>query len=234
VLTAVERVLILKGADLLNDIGPRHLLRLAEVARELELWKGNTIYKEDDLADGLYMVVEGRVRLTTGEHVTSEVGPGEAFGTWALVDDTERGHRVECIEDGLALMLPRDEFYDVAAGDLTLLRGVVRALAKRLRTLVSERPKEARLEGEGVEKPEALDEAKTSPLALEKSTSSPAEVAPAATPGASLTAAALGQAKPESGAVAPAAEPEIVTGEMATPEPIVPVEPAVPVEPPKS
>ena len=123
VLTAVERVLILKGADLLNDIGPRHLLRLAEVARELELWKGNTIYKEDDLADGLYMVVEGRVRLTTGEQVTSEVGPGEAFGTWALVDDTERGHRVECIEDGLALMLPRDESHDVAAGDLTLLRG---------------------------------------------------------------------------------------------------------------
>jgi signal-transduction protein with cAMP-binding, CBS, and nucleotidyltransferase domain len=176
------------------------------------------------------MVVEGRVRLTTGEQVTSEVGPGEAFGSWALVDDTERGHRVECIEDGLALMLPRDEFYDVAAGDLVLLREVVRALAKRLRTLVSERPKEARIEGEGVETPEALDEAQTSPLALEKSTSSPAELAPAATPGASLTAAALGQAKPESGAVTPAPEPEIVTGEMATPEPIVPVEP---VEPPK-
>jgi hypothetical protein len=226
VLTAVERVLILKSADLLNDVGPRHLLRLAEVAREVAMWKGNTIYKEDDLADGLYMVVEGRVRLTTGDQTTSEVGPGEAFGTWALVDDTERGHRVECIEDGLALMLPRDEFYDVAAGDLALLQEVVRALARRLRTLVSERPEEARIEGEGVEKPEALDEEKTNPLALETPGSSTPAGAPAPTPGESLKAAALGQGRPEGDVAAPDEPPAVVSGEIATPEPIVPVEPS--------
>jgi CRP-like cAMP-binding protein len=230
-LTAVERVLILKGADLLNDVGPRHLLRLAEVADEVEIWKGDTIYKEDDLADGLYMVVEGRVRLTTGEKTTSEVGPGESFGTWALVDDSERGHRVECIEDGLALKLPRDEFYDVAAGDLALLQVVVRALAKRLRKLVSERPEEARIEGEGVEKPEALDEAKTKPLELETSVPLTAEVAP--TPGETLKAAALGQAQSE-GDAATAPVPGIATGEIATPEPIVPVAPVEPLEPVKT
>ena len=88
-LTVVERVLILKGADLLKDLGPRHLLRLAEVAREVELWKGETIYKEDDLADGLYMVVEGRVRLTTGERVTSEVGPSGRVHRRRLGADVE-------------------------------------------------------------------------------------------------------------------------------------------------
>ena len=30
-LTPVERVLVLKGADLLRDVGPRHLLALANV-----------------------------------------------------------------------------------------------------------------------------------------------------------------------------------------------------------
>jgi len=232
-LTAVERVLILKGADLLNDVGPRHLLRLAEVAEEVEIWKGDTIYKEDDLADGLYMMVEGRVRLTSGEKTTSEVGPGESFGTWALVDDSERGHRVECIEDGLALKLPRDEFYDVAAGDLALLQVVVRALAKRLRKLVSERPEEARIEGEGVEKPEALDETKTKPLVLEPSDPATVEAAPALTPGETLKAAALGQTPSEGDAATPP-EPGIVSGEIATPEPIVPVEPVEPHEPVKT
>src|SRR6185369_5056676 len=42
-LTSVERVLILKGADLLREVGPRHLLRLAEVAIEVELSAGDTI-----------------------------------------------------------------------------------------------------------------------------------------------------------------------------------------------
>ena len=44
-LTLVERVLILKGADLLNDVGPRRLLGLANVAREVEIFKGDAIYQ---------------------------------------------------------------------------------------------------------------------------------------------------------------------------------------------
>jgi CRP-like cAMP-binding protein len=178
VLTPVERVLILKSADLLKDVGPRHLLGLADVAREIEISKGETLYGEDDPADAIYMVVEGRVRLSTGDRTTSEVGPGEAFGTWALVDDSRRGHRAECTEDGLALALQRDDFYDRAAGDLSLLQEVVRVLAKRLRSLVTDRPEEARVEGEGIEQPEAQVAAEA--VAVE-------------TAGAALEAAALGR-----------------------------------------
>jgi len=181
-LTPVERVLILKGADFLKDVGPRHLLGLADVAREIELSKGETLYEEDDPADALYMVVEGRVRLSTGGRTTSEVGPGESFGTWALLDDSRRGHRAECTEDGLALALQREDFYDRAAGDLTLLQEFVRVLAKRLRSLVSDRPEEARVENEGIaQPPEARVEG---------------EAAAAPTAGAALEAAALGQTDP--------------------------------------
>ena len=199
-LTAVERVLILKGADLLSDVGPRHLLGLAEVAREQEVSKGQTIYDADDAADVLYMVVEGRVRLSTGERTMSEVGPGEAFGTWSLVDESARGHRAECVRDGLVLALHRDEFYDVAAGDLTLLQEVVRALAKRLRALVAERPEEARVESEGVEAPEGPTKGET------PGTSEPGAATPRA-PGTALAAAALGKPQPETETLAMAPEP---------------------------
>jgi len=177
--------MILRGADLLREVGPRHLLELAEVAREVELNAGEAIYLEDDTADALYMIVEGRVRLSAGDVVLSEVGPGEAFGTWALVDDSVRGQRAECIEDGMALALHRDAFYDVAADDLTLLKGVLRALAKRMREMVAERPQEARVEGEGIAKPEAL---------AETPDAAPAETV---TPGEALAAAALGKDSPD-------------------------------------
>lgn len=148
-LTAVERVLILKGADLLKEAGPRHLLALARLAQEIEVGRDETIYGEDDPADALYLVVEGRVRLTTGDRVTSEVGPGEAFGTWALVDDARRGQRACSLEEGLVLAVRRVDFYELAAGDPTLLQDFIRVLAKRLRDLVSDRPEEARVEPEG-------------------------------------------------------------------------------------
>ena len=158
-LTPVERVMILKDADLLKDVGPRQLLGLAEVVSEIEITAGETLYREDDSADALYMVVQGRVRLSTGDKTTSEVGPGEAFGTWALVDDSRRGHQATCIEDGLALALQREDFYERATMDVTLLKEFVRVLAKRLKSLVVDRPEEARVEGEGIERPEAHVEA---------------------------------------------------------------------------
>lgn len=214
-LTPVERVLILRSADLLKDVGPRHLLGLANVAREIEMVDGDRIYSEEDSADALYIVVEGRVRLSTGTRMMSEVGPGEAFGTWSLVDDTARGHRADCIEAGLTLALHREEFYDIAAGDLTLLSELVRVLAKRLRALAAERPPEdARVEGEGIEAPEAT----ATPTA---SSEIPA------TAGASLAAAATGKETPEPTAADLPDEPVTSVPEVPLPEPIVP-----PVTPP--
>jgi hypothetical protein len=66
-LTPVERVLILKGADLLKDVAPRHLLGLAEVAREIEISNGDTLYVEQDRAAALSLGVEGRGRLAKGD-----------------------------------------------------------------------------------------------------------------------------------------------------------------------
>ena len=213
-LTPIERVLILKRADLLREVGPRHLLGLAEVAREVEWSAGDSIYKEEDAAEALYMIVAGRVRLATGGRTISEVGPGEAFGTWALVDDSARGQSAECVEDGVALALHREEFYDVAAGDLTLLQEVVRALARRLRALVSERPEEARVEGEGVEKPEGMLESEAAAARDSGSPpSSPDE-------GASLAAAAAGQPS----APAPAATLQLPATPAADFTPAPPVE----------
>lgn len=152
-MTTVERVLTLKQIDLLQTAGPRHLLQLADLVREVEMWSGQTIYSETDLADAIYVVYKGRVKLSAGDRELSTVGPGEAFGTWALVDDSERGQRADCIEDGLLVALGREEFYDFAVGDTSLLQGVIRVLAGRLKTLVAERPEEARIEGEGMEPP---------------------------------------------------------------------------------
>jgi CRP-like cAMP-binding protein len=150
-MTTVERVLTLKQIDLLEPAGPRHLLALADLVREVEMTPGQAIYGEADLADAIYVVYTGRVRLLAGDKELSTVGPGEAFGTWALVDDSERGQRAECVEPGLLVALGREEFYEFAAGDPTLLQGIIRVLARRLRSLVAERPEEARIEGEGVE-----------------------------------------------------------------------------------
>lgn len=229
-LTPVERVLILKAADLLRGVGPRHLLGLANVCREIPMYRGDTIYLETDAADALYMVVEGRVRLSTEDRTTSEVGPGEAFGTWSLVDDSSRGHRAECLEDGMALALAREDFYEVAAADLTILTELVRVLAKRLRELAAgAAPEEARVEGEGLEKPESMSQTEA---AVEAEMAAEAERAPAAgtaTAGSTLAAAVSGKAA-TAAEQPPAGRPDVAS-KSAPLEPVVAPESIAPEEP---
>jgi CRP-like cAMP-binding protein len=184
-LTPVERVLQMKGIDLLEGVGPRHLVVLARIAREVEISKNQTIYTEADPADALYVVVEGRVRVSTGDRVLSEVGPGEAFGTWALVDDSARGQRAICIEGGRALAIDRDEFYEVAAGDMAMLKQLFRVLARRLRNLVEQRPEEARIEAKASGEP-----------AKETKADGSGASRPTASSGASLEAAVLDRPSP--------------------------------------
>ncbi|HET9250509.1 MAG TPA: cyclic nucleotide-binding domain-containing protein [Candidatus Eisenbacteria bacterium] len=220
-LTPVERVLILKGVDLLKDVGPRHLVGLANVAREVEVSEGDVIYNEEDRSDVLYIVVEGKVELSANGRVTSEVGPGEAFGTWSLVDDSARGHRALCVAEGRTLSLQRDDFYDLAAGDLTLLTELVRVLAKRLRALASAAPpEESRVEGEGIERPAALVEEEAAAAAADPVTPPSA--------GAALQAAVLGKpvASPDDTASAPPS-----TEAAGTPPPVQVSEPLGPAPP---
>jgi len=148
-MTIVERVLTLKQIDLLEGAGPRHLLGLAELVREVEMRTGQAIYGDADLADAIYVVFTGRVRLLAGGKELSTVGPGQAFGTWALVDDSARGQSAECVEDGVLVALGREEFYEFASGDPGLLSGIIHLLARRLKAIVAERPEEARVEVEG-------------------------------------------------------------------------------------
>jgi ATP/ADP translocase/CRP-like cAMP-binding protein len=148
-ISAVEKVMLLRGVDLFRKTGPRQLLVLANRVREVPMWKGQTIYQESDPADAVYIVVDGSVRLSAEDKALAEVGSGEAFGTWALVDDAARAQRADCLEDGRLLALDREDFYDFASGDAQLLKELVRVLAERLKELVAERPDEARVGGEG-------------------------------------------------------------------------------------
>jgi CRP-like cAMP-binding protein len=149
-MTPVERVLALRGIGFLQGAQPRQLLGLANVAREVEMWKGQAIYTETDFADALYVVVSGRVGLSDGEIEFGDVPAGQSFGTWSLVDDCHRNHRATCLEDGRLLALDRAEFYEFASGDIAMLEALVRGLARRLKQVAEASAERTKLGGEGL------------------------------------------------------------------------------------
>lgn len=90
----------------------------SELTRELEglsFEAGASLFVEGDAADGLLLLLEGRVRLTSSRaEGAGECGPGASFGSLALVIDAGRRASVEARTPCRVLRLRREGFQRLA------------------------------------------------------------------------------------------------------------------------
>ena len=88
---------------------------LARVLELLELEAGVRLFDAGDPADGLLLVADGRVALSSAPHAArGEFGPGETFGANSLVSEGRRAARAETLSRARVLRLGRDAFRSFA------------------------------------------------------------------------------------------------------------------------
>jgi CRP/FNR family cyclic AMP-dependent transcriptional regulator len=136
VLTVVEKVILLQDVDIFSEVSTGQLASLAGIAEEKDLVQGEAVYHEQDPADAMYLVVEGRVRLHRADLEITVAGPGESFGTWALFDDEPRVSAATPLEDVHLLQLNKEDFIDLLADNVQITQGVLKALVNRVRGLL--------------------------------------------------------------------------------------------------
>jgi serine phosphatase RsbU (regulator of sigma subunit) len=95
---------------------------------EVRLSAGTVLFNTGDPGDGLYLIIEGKLRIVSGNVLLGTREPGEYVGELALLDDSPRSATVEAITDALLLKLYREDFHHV----LTTLPEVVSTLLRLL------------------------------------------------------------------------------------------------------
>ena len=70
----------LSGVPLFADLPKRHLQRLAREADELAFAPGEQIVREGSLGETVFVVMEGRAKVTRNGRRVGEVVPGDFFG----------------------------------------------------------------------------------------------------------------------------------------------------------
>lgn len=134
--TIVEKVIFLQNVDVFAEVHSEQLAHVAAIATEVSYLNGDTIYQVNDDPDGLYVVLEGRVKLhRDGAEITS-AGPGEAFGTWALLDAEPRVATATAEEDTRLLRVDRDDFIELLSDHSEITQGVFKTVVGRMRRLV--------------------------------------------------------------------------------------------------
>ena len=135
-LTIIEKVISLQSVDVFSEVSTQQLPHLAAIAREVAFPKGETIYQEQDRADAMYLVLEGRVRVHRDGNEVVVAGPKQVFGTWALFDDQPHVAAATTLEDTQLLRIDREDFIDLLSDQVLVTEGVIKALVKRLRDLI--------------------------------------------------------------------------------------------------
>jgi CBS domain-containing protein len=92
--------------------------RILSQFTRLPMKKGNVIYPYGEPSQGLYVILDGEVEITTeaGETV-SQLSSRNSFGERGLMRDGRTGTTARAISDGELLLLPADAFHDLIAAN---------------------------------------------------------------------------------------------------------------------
>jgi CRP-like cAMP-binding protein len=132
----------LGNIHLFEGIAEEGLMALASIAREESFRGGELIFKEGSTGGELYLILEGKVRISRdvsgmGEEALAVLGPGDAFGEMSLIDDFPRSADAKVHERCRLLVLEKDAMEDLLflQKDLAyeILWNFVKILSARLR-----------------------------------------------------------------------------------------------------
>jgi CRP-like cAMP-binding protein len=132
-LSTVEKVIFLKSVQIFAPAAIEELGCIATLMQEIHFKGGETIYREGDPLDGIFVVLKGRVIVQSGGTAVREVGEHEILGALAALDRGVALRTVTALEPVHALKLNAQDFQDFLASDFNLVKAVFRIVAQNIR-----------------------------------------------------------------------------------------------------
>ncbi len=133
---------LLRHAAIFTDLTDGELVHVAEICKEQQFKFGQTIFKEGEPGNRLYLISQGEVRISrqipgSGEEALTVLKRGACFGEMSVFDRSERSTDAIANTDSTLITITRSDFEilldfnrDIA---YKVLWAVVRLLSSRLR-----------------------------------------------------------------------------------------------------
>lgn len=137
-LNIVEKVIALEAVELLQNLTPEQLSRIASIAREVAYPPGRTVLEGGKPLDALYVIVDGGVELLRDGETLHVARQNDVLGAWALFDEDPMPVGARTVEDTRLLRIGRDDFYDLLSDNIEITAAVFSTLVKRFRKLVEQ------------------------------------------------------------------------------------------------
>ena len=129
-----------RRVQIFSGLTPDEMSRVLAHARSLRRARSEFIYMPGDSADSVYILKQGRIKLSvlseSGKEVAIDIiEPGEIFGEFALVDDSPRSNMAQALDDILVWVFSRHDFTRLLASQPKLALSYIRLVGDRRRRM---------------------------------------------------------------------------------------------------
>jgi serine/threonine protein phosphatase PrpC/CRP-like cAMP-binding protein len=127
----------LRAIPLFKYLGYKGLVKVMNITDSRRVKAGEVVFEEGARDDAFFVVLEGKVRITTGGVTLAELGSGSHFGEMAMVDKAPRSATATVVDDAKLLVIQRQQFYELMRRDpvmsVKLMWSFIQVLNTRLR-----------------------------------------------------------------------------------------------------
>ncbi len=131
---------LLRSMDLFAELADDALAKIVRLLKERKISENEEIFAQGEAGDGMYLVLQGRVRIATTdnfgrERVLAFYGPGEFFGDMAVLTGEPRSASATASTNLRLLQLRKDDFDMLVATNVGMVRGMLRVMVERQTTM---------------------------------------------------------------------------------------------------
>jgi CRP/FNR family cyclic AMP-dependent transcriptional regulator len=135
-MTIETEVQSLRQVSMFREIDPARLKLLAFTSDRLSYDKGDVLFRQNEISDSTYVIVEGKVDVwiaaARDRIKVAELGAGEMVGEMGVLCDKPRSATIEAASHVVALKIGREVFFDMLSQFPQMSVAVMRDLARRL------------------------------------------------------------------------------------------------------
>lgn len=129
---------LLKRVTVFRDLDDGSLASIEKLFVEKRYMKDSVIFGQRDPGDALFVLAEGRVKVSLygkggREVILSIFRPGDFFGEMSILDNEPRSASVVAVEDSSLLILERNAFRRHIESNPKIALGVLAEMSRRLR-----------------------------------------------------------------------------------------------------
>jgi PPM family protein phosphatase len=128
---------VLKSMRMFRYLSYKELVRVMNITETQGYRAGDSIFREGEPGECMYVVLAGTVRMYKGEVPVAVMRRGQHFGEMSLVDRSVRSLTATAEEDSRMIAIPRRSFYSIVKKEpplaVKILWSFVQVLGSRLR-----------------------------------------------------------------------------------------------------